>query len=429
MLTDPDKKRKGLTDIACQKAKCPPDKKRKRFTDARGLYLEVSPAGKKRWFAKLYINGKESRIALGSYPEVSLAQARIARDGVRKERAEGLDPRLERKRAKLAASVAPAQTFQAFADAWLEAKAPGWAPSTLERETRNVEKDLVPYLGPLAVASLTPPELLAVVRKVEDRGASSTADKVLITMTGILSHAVAAGAVQTNAAIGLGRLRKKRVERHYAAIVDPEGLQELLRAMRAYAGSRSVRAALWLSAMLFQRPGNMREMSWEHIDLGAARWTIPSAEMKRTVEQKLHGAPHVVPLPTQAIEILNDRKRHTKSHAYVFPGRNAASALSQASVTSALKSMGYHEEQSWHGFRATARTLIRQELRFPSDVIEAQLAHVGQVSLRGAYDRAQYVEERAEMLQAWADYLDALAAGVDPAEAATQARASHRPSP
>jgi len=207
---------------------------------------------------------------------------------------------------------------------------------------------------------------------------------------------------------------KPHIRENFPAITDPAGLAELLRACAAYRGGPVVRAALRLAPILFQRPGNLRAMRWADLDLAGGLWAIPSEDMKRTKAQKINGQPHAVPLPRQAVEVLQELHPLTGAGVYVFPGlRDKAAPMSEAAVNAALHAMGYKDRYCWHGYRATGRTILRQVLKYPPDVIEAQLAHKGQITHAGAYDRATHVEERGTMLQAWADYLDKLRQGAD----------------
>ena len=207
---------------------------------------------------------------------------------------------------------------------------------------------------------------------------------------------------------------KPHMRENLPAITDPLELGELLRASEAYKGGPIVRAALKMAAMLFQRPGNLRTMRWADLDLDKALWAIPSDDMKRTKAQKINGQAHVVSLPRQAVEILRDMQKLTGDGEYVFTGlRDHKAPMSEAAVSAALAAMGYKGRHTWHGYRATGRTILRQVLKFPVDVIEAQLAHKGQITHGGAYDRATHLEERTPMLQTWADYLDKLRIGGD----------------
>ncbi|TCP16195.1 tyrosine-type recombinase/integrase [Simplicispira metamorpha] len=403
-----------LTDTDCKNATCPPDRKRARLTDAGGLYLETSPNGSKRWFAKLYANGKETRLALGSYPAVSLKEARMARDAAKQQKASGINPVQARKVEKLKAIIPGTDTFEATAREWIELHRPRWSDAHHARELRNLEKDLLPYIGSRPVREIEPVELLAVVRRVEDRGALVAASRVLSTARSVFLYAVATARASREITGDLKRALKPHTKKNLPAIVTPAELAGLLRASDGYKGGPVVRAALAMAPILFQRPGNLRTMRWQDVDLQARLWHIPSEDMKRTKEGKINGQPHVVPLPTQAVAILKALHHLTGGGTYVFPGlRNPKAPMSEAGVSAALNAMGYKDVHTWHGYRATGRTLIRQVLKYQKDVIEAQLAHVGQITHGGAYDRATHLEERTVMVQEWADYLDKLRTGAD----------------
>ncbi|NBY25866.1 MAG: integrase, partial [Betaproteobacteria bacterium] len=282
------------------------------------------------------------------------------------------------------------------------------------REQRNITKDLVPYLGKRAIGSIKPIELLAVIQRVEARGALDVAHRVHITAHGVWCHAVATGRAERDITPDIKKALKPHIKENLPAIIDPPQLAGLLRAMAGYNGGPVVRAALKLAPILFQRPGNLRTMRWGDLNLDSGLWTIPSADMKRTKAEKINGQAHTSPLPRQAVEVLRDLQMLTGQGVYVFPGlRDHSNPMSEAGVTAALHAMGYKGIQSWHGFRATGRTILRQVLKYEKDVIEAQLAHKGQITHGGAYDRATHVEDRTGMLQVWADYLDKLARGAD----------------
>ena len=403
-----------LTDAKCRNATCPADKKRARFTDAGGLYLEVSPAGSKRWFWKMYVDGKESRLALGSYPDVGLTAARKTRNAAKLQKSEGSDPVQARQVEKLKASVGSGDTLAATASDWLARGKPNWSDTHYVRESRNITKDLMPYLGRRIIASIKPIELLAVIQKVESRGALDVAHRVLITAHGVWCHAVATGRAERDITPDIKKALHPHIKENLPAIVDPVELAKLLRASEAYRGGPIVRAALKLAPILFQRPGNLRTMRWVDLNLDSALWSIPSEDMKRTKAEKINGQAHVVPLPRQAVQVLRDIQILTGDREFVFPGlRDWRTPMSEAGVSAALNAMGYKGIHTWHGYRATGRTILRQVLKYPKDVIEAQLAHTGQITHGGAYDRATHVEERTDMLQVWADYLDKLRMGAD----------------
>jgi len=404
-----------LTDAECRNATCPPGKARMRFADSGGLYLEVSPAGSRRWFWKYRKDGKEGRMALGSHPDVSLRAARLARDAAKLQKSDGRDPVQARKVEKLKASNPSGDTFKTVAMEWYDKQAPHWSPAHAARSMRQLERDLFPWLGDRRLKDVEPVELLATLRKVEERGAVETADRGLMLCRQIWRYGVATGRVDRDIAADLkGALTPYR-GKHFAAITDPVKLGELLRAIAAYRGGPVVRAALQLAPLLFQRPGELRGAAWAEIDLDATLWTIPAARMKRGKDGKEHGDPHLVPLARQAVEILRNLHPLTGHGALVFPGeRSHDRPISENSVRTALITLGYTPElQTWHGFRATARTMLAERLECDPLVIEAQLAHAVKDANGRAYNRTQYLQQRAAMMQQWADYLDKLRKGAD----------------
>ncbi len=409
-----------LTEAHCKNATCPPNKTRARLADSGGLYLEVSPNGSRRWFWKYRKEGKEGkkgkegRLALGSYPDVTLKAARQARDEAKAKKAGGIDPVQARKVEKIKAMIPAANTLEATAEEWIALHRPRWSENHHERERRNLDKDLLPYLGRRNVREIEPIELLTVIRRVEERGALVAAHRVLSTARGVWLYAVATARADRDITGDIKRALKPHTKKNLPAIVDPVELGELLRASDGHKGGPIVRAALRLAPVLFQRPGNLRTMRWADLDLDRALWSIPSEDMKRTKAGKINGQPHVVPLPSQAVELLRELHHLTGGGEWVFPGlRDSKKPMSEAGVSAALNAMGYKGRHTWHGYRATGRTILRQVLKYPADVIEAQLAHVGQITHGGAYDRATHLEERTVMIQQWADYLDKLRIGAD----------------
>ena len=404
-----------LTDVQCKAASCPPDRPRVRFADSGGLYLEVTPNGSKRWFLKYRIGGKEKRLALGGYPAVGVTAARRARDAAKVQKAEGVDPAQARKVKKLVAANPAGDSFKVVALEWYEKQEPHWSEAHALRSKRQLERDLFPWLGERKMGELTPMELLATLRKVEARGAVETADRGLMLARQVWRYAVATGRAERDITGDLkGALTPYR-GKHFAAITDPVKLGDLIRAIRAYKGGPIVRAALQLAPILFQRPGELRAAEWSEIDFDGALWTIPAARMKRSKDGKEHGDPHLAPLPTQAVEILRGLHGYTGHGRMVFPGeRNHDRPISENSVRTALITLGYTPEiQTWHGFRATARTMLAEQLECDPLVIEAQLAHAVKDANGRAYNRTTYLKQRTEMMQRWADYLDKLAAGAD----------------
>lgn len=400
-----------LTDAQCKNATCPPEKVRVRFSDSGGLYLEVGPNGSKRWFWKYRKEGKEGRMALGSYPAVSLNSARRARDSAKLKKADGVDPVQARRIEKLKSTNPAGESFKIVALEWYEKQFPSWSESHAKRSKRQLERDLFPWLGDRRMADIEPVELLATLRKIEARGAFETANRELMLASLIWRYGVATGRVSRDITTDLkGALTPYR-GKHFAAITDPSKLGELILSTRAYRGGVVVRAALQLAPILFQRPVELRAAKWDEFDLDAGLWTIPAARMKRGKEGKEYGDPHLVPLPHQAIEILRRLKPYTESTGLVFSGeRSRERPISENSVRTALISMGYTSEiQTWHGFRATARTMLAERLEVEIQVIEAQLAHSVNDANGRAYNRTTFLKQRQEMMQRWADYLDQLA--------------------
>jgi integrase len=404
-----------LTDKNCKNAVCPADKNRARFTDGGGLYLEVSPTGSKRWFWKTYQDGKEGRMALGSYPDTSLSDARKARDAAKLHKSEGRNPVEVRKVQKLRALRPEGDTFKAVALEWYEKQAPHWSPAHADRSKRQLERDLFPWIGDRPMADIHSMELLAALQKVEERGAVETADRGLMLARQVWNYWLpTTDAKQRNITEGLkARLTPYR-KKTFAAIVEPVRFGDLMRAIAAYRGGVIVRTALQIAPLLYQRPGNLREMEWSELDLDARLWTIPSAKMKRRKVDKENGDVHVVPLPVQAVELLNSLHPLTGHRRHVFTNeRSYDRPISDNSVRSALYSLGFGKEQTWHGFRASARTMMVDQLNLDPLAIEANLAHAVKDANGRSYNRTQYLTQRFEQIQQWADYLDKLRRGAD----------------
>ena len=404
-----------LTEAECKNAICPPDKKQARFTDSGGMYLQVSPGGSKRWFLKYRVDGKEKQLALGGYPDVSLKSARLARDAAKLQKSKGTDPVQARKLDKLKATRNTGDTFKAIALEWYGKQAPQWSASHALRMLRQLERDLFPWIGERPIAQIHAMELLSALHKVEERGALETADRALMLARQVWDYWLpTAGVEQRNITEGLkARLTPYR-SRSFAAIVEPKRFGDLMRAIQTYKGGPIVRTALQLAPLLYQRPGNLRMMEWAELDLNAALWTIPSMKMKRTKEEKENGEAHIVPLPVQAVALLRNIQPLTGHGVYVFPGeRSHDRPISDNSVRSALYALGFGKEQSWHGFRASARTMLVDELNLNPLAIEANLAHAVKDSNGRSYNRTQYLKQRSDMVQQWSDYLDKLAQGAE----------------
>lgn len=352
-------------------------------------------------------------MALGSYPGVTLNAARQARDAAKLQKSSGVDPVHARKLEKLKGMRLGDDTFQTVALEWHAKQVGKWSLSHAERTKRQFERDLFPWLGQRPMQNIEPMELLAVLQKIEDRGAIETADRALMLARQVWEYWLpTASNTQRNITEGLKKRLLPYRGTHFAAIVEPARFGELLRAMYAYKGGLIVKTALLLAPILFQRPGNLRMMEWSEVDLQTARWSIPSAKMKRLKQEKENGEDHVVPLPTQAVALLRDLHPLTGHGKYVFPGqRDHDRPMSDNSVRSALYSLGFGNEQSWHGFRASARTMLVDQLDLDPLAIEANLAHSVKDANGRSYNRTTYLAQRFTQIQKWADYLDTLRTG------------------
>jgi integrase len=356
-----------------------------------------------------------------------LANARRKAEAAREAVAQGLDPSAERKEERagqLKAKVAEmrrkqglpdADSFEAVAREWFDVKKDGWAKSYGDKIIARLQADVFPYIGHDAIDDIPPMKLLEVMRRIEKRGVIETAHRALENCSQVFTYAVATGRLLSNPARELKSALKQPDPKHFPAITDPKRLGELLRACENYAATPVVRAALKLAPMLLLRPGELRFGEWSEIDLDGALWTVPAIRMKRERREKLHGAPHLVPLPRQAVEALRELHQLTGHAKMVFRGeRHHERAMSENTINAALRAMGFSaDEVTGHGFRATARTMLHERLGYSPDVIEAQLAHSVRDSLGRAYNRTEFVEQRRVMLQAWADYLDQLRRGAD----------------
>lgn len=405
-----------LTDTACKNATCPEGKARARLPDSRGLYLEVAPSGSKRWFAKYRFGGKEKRLALGSYPDVSLKSARQGRDDARNTRDGGTDPVQARKADKIAKAASNATTYESVAREFHGVKAAGWSEGHATKWIRMQELYLFPHLGPLAISTIKAPGLLAALRKVESKGILSTAQDLQQMAGQVFRYGVQTGRCEHNPATDLKGALKPHVAKHFAAVIDPEKVGGLLRAIDEYNGQPTTVAALQLAALFFQRPGNIRAMEWSWIDFEKAILTIPPAQMKRKKHEKVNGRPHLVPLATQAIATLKRVHPLTGHGRYVFPGaRDHGRPMSDGTINAALRRLDFsNDEHVAHGFRAMARTMIAERIPgIPADMVEAQLGHGKTGPLGSAYDRAEYMQQRHQMMQTWADYLDRLRSGTE----------------
>lgn len=402
----------SLTDTQIRNAK--PAAGPFRLYDERGLYLEVRPQGGKWWRFKYSFEGKAKLLSLGTYPDTGLKAVREKRDQARRLVAQGVDPSAVRKAEKASRTEGVVDSFEAVAREWhaeihVEKVSAGHAARTLIR----FEQDVFPWLGGLSIGAIKAPHLLQTVRRIEARGAIETAHRALQACGQVFRYAIATGRAERDPTPDLRGALKPVLVQHMPAITDPKRVGELLRAIGSYKGMPITRAALRLAPLVFVRPGELRKAEWAEFDLDAAEWRIPAARMKRTKQEKLSGAAHVVPLSRQALATLREMQPVTGHGRYLFPSpRTRDRPMSDNGVLSALRRMGFpSDEMTGHGFRAMARTLLAERLNVDEAVIEAQLAHAVKDSLGRAYNRTEFLEQRRKMLQMWADYLDKLRDG------------------
>ncbi|MNV12913.1 Prophage CP4-57 integrase [compost metagenome] len=405
-----------LTDTFVKTVKPEPGKPAgSKHADGYGLYLHVKDSGK-YWRMDYRYAGKRKTLALGVYPTVTLAQARRRREDARQQIADNIDPGVVKQAQKVALAVAAENTFEAIAREFHGIKKTGWSDTYAEKWLRHMTKDLFPPLGRMLLPDITAPMLLAQLRRVEKRGAKEAAHTLRQTTGQVFRYGIQTGRCERNPVADLQGALEPLTVKHMAAVLEPAKAGELLRAFDSYSGQPTTRGALQLSALLFQRPGNIRQMEWAWIDFDRAMLTIPSMSMKRTKMHKLNGRPHFVPLAPQALAILKDLQPLTGHGRYVFPSLiTGERPMSENTVNTALRRMGYSgDEMTAHGFRAMARTLLIEHLPgVHADVIEAQLAHGKSGPLGAAYDRAEYMEQRRKLMRTWADYLDTLRRGAE----------------
>ncbi|MGH8233280.1 MAG: tyrosine-type recombinase/integrase [Rhodanobacteraceae bacterium] len=390
-----------LTDTKLRSLK--PRAKLYRVADAHGLCVEVDPCGSRRWRYRYRFAGKAKMMSLGVYPEVSLTAARTKRSAARESLAAGLDPSAQRKVAKLTAKVSSETAFESIAREWLARR------DELSVATRNKHLWLLglafPWIGARPISAITVPELLAVLRRVEARGKLETTQRLKQVCGQVFRYAVATGRAERDPTGDLRGALKTTKTRHHASITDPAKVGELMRAMDGFSGYYVTRSALYLAPLVFVRPGELRKAEWAEFDLDKAEWRIPAERMKMRET-------HLVPLSAQAVAILRELRPLTGTGRYVFPSnRSMARPMSENTITAALRRLGYTgDEMTGHGFRSMASTLLHEQ-GWPSDVIERQLAHAERNKIKAAYNYAEYFPKRRKMMQAWADYLDALKQG------------------
>ena len=392
-----------LSDVTIRNAK--PREKQYKLSDERGLYLLVKESGRKYFRVDYRFAGKRKTLSLGVYPDVSLAEAREKRDDARKLLKNGVDPSQVRRESKMRLKELAVNNFKAIAWEWFQKNRTVWTKGHSETVIRRLELNVFPFLGEHPVKSISSPELLAVLQKIEDRGAIETAHRVKQICGQVFRYAIATGRAERDPSADLkGALTPVKPE-NMPAITEPKEIGGLLRAIDGYKGYFETRCALQLAPLVFVRPGELRHAEWAEIDLDNTEWKIPSEKMKMR-------QPHIVPLSRQAVKIFKEIEPVTGNGKYVFPSvRSVQRPMSENTVNAALRRMGYtKDELVGHGFRSMASTLLHEQ-GWPSDVIERQLAHAERNSVKAAYNHAEHLPERRKMMQAWADYLEALKAG------------------
>ena len=390
----------SLTDTLIRTLK--PTGKEEKFYDGGGLYLRMSPKGKKTWNFKYSHDGKQnSRGRIGSYPDVSLKEAREKAAAYRREISEGIDPAQEKGvQAQLAEDSA--RTFEVVAREWHAKYSRTWTEGHARDNMNRLERFLFPAIGSFPVSRIRPRDVLEPLKKIEAAGILETAHRVCGLASMVFRYAVACGYIESDPCRDLRNALSPKVQRHHAALTDPKAVGALLRAIDGYSGGFTTLCALQLLPLVFVRSGELRGARWDEIDFSKAEWRIPAERMKMKER-------HIVPLSRQAIAILEKTKLLTGSCELVFPSpQSPQRCLSNVTLTAALRRLGYGSgEMTIHGFRSVASTLLN-ELGFSPDLIELQLAHKERNRVRAAYNRSERLSERASMMQAWADYLDEL---------------------
>jgi integrase len=374
--------------------------------DGGGLFLHVTDAGR-YWRMKYRYAGKEKLLALGVYPEVGLSEARQRRDAARTVLRGGNDPALVKRDRKVANVLAAGNTFAAIGEEWLKKQKSRMAEATYTKAVWTLSDLVNPWIGHRPVTEIDAPEMLKLLRRIEERGAHETAHRTKQRCAQIFRYAIATGRAKHDPTADLRGALAPVVSKSRAAITDPMKVGELLRAIDGYTGGLVAKSALRLAPLVFVRPGELRQAEWSEFDLDNALWRIPASKMKMRNE-------HIVPLPSQAVDILRELQPLTSRSRYVFPGeRSASRPMSENTVNAALRRLGFDKDtMTGHGFRAMASTRLN-EMGWSPDVIERQLAHAERNKVRAAYNRAQYITERNKMMQAWGDYLDSLRSEVN----------------
>ena len=394
-----------LSNIACKNAK--PSEKPRKLADGNGLYLEIAPNGSKYWRMKYSFNGKESRLSFGVYPHVSLAEAREKRRLAKKMLEEGKNPNEEKRIEKLERKISYENNFENIAREWHKEKYPTWKPGHAERILTRLEKDIFPSLGARPIKAIKPIEILAAIRGVEERGAHDLAHRTMQTCSQVFRYAVATGRVERDLTVDLRGALKPVISENYAYLGEeelPGFMEKLERYTSHYNGYPITKLAFKLLLLTFVRSGEIRGAQWKEIDWDKEQWKIPAERMKMKEA-------HIVPLSKQSLAILREIQKITGDSygGFLFPSQqNPRRIMSENTFLRVLDILGYKGKATAHGFRSTASTILNEN-GFRSDVIERQLAHGERDQVRAAYNYAQYLPERKEMMTWWANYLDSVA--------------------
>ncbi len=392
-----------LTNAKIKSITPPPDTQKRpdKYSDSGGLQLHVFSNGGKYWRLAYRFEGKQKTYSIGIYPEVSLAEAREKREEIKKLIKANIDPMATKKEQEL--DEGGFNTFQYVALEWYSKKQTIWAASTANKVKRRLEADILPYLGSLPIAEITAPILLHTIQRIETRSVD-TAYRALEECGQIFRYGIATGKNLHDPSVAIRGALTKRSKNHFAALIEPKEVGALLRAIDDFNGTFVVKSALQLAPLFFVRIGELRTAKWSEIDFERAEWRYFITKTKQN---------HIVTLSTQALKILSELKQLTGNYEYVFVGgRDPNRPMSDAAINAALRRMGYDTktEMTGHGFRAMARTILHERLGMDRDVIEHQLAHRVPDALGAAYNRTRFLEQRKQMMQEWADYLDELKA-------------------
>lgn len=384
-----------LTNAQLRKIKKPTGDKPEKYSDEKAMYLEAMPTGSMFWRLKFRINGKESRYTIGSYPEISLAEARARRDEARKLVAQGINPNHAKKEAN--SRLNNSNSFEVLASKWLIDRQPTVKPQTHRRDQTAMERDIYPLIGKMAIDKIKSPDILKVARKIEERGAAEMARRAISQIGGVIRLAMREGLADSDPTNSLcGSLKPHKVQ-HMARIPENE-LPELLNKIDNYQGDLVTRLGLKFMNLTFVRTVELRFAEWTEIDLNSKQWRIPAEKMKM-------GKVHIVPLSTQSIELLQELHQHTGQYKYIFFNATSRKPYSENAFLTALWRMGYKGRMTGHGFRGLASTILH-EWGCLHDAIERQLAHTKTDKVSAAYDHSQHLEYRHKMMQDWANYLD-----------------------